>query len=304
MQRSGLSQVLVFGHSKATLSWESESTMILWCRTVAEDRRFQMFILAVILFNALLMGLETSPSLMQAFGPWFGVLNTMVQAIFVVEITIRLLTYWPRPLAFFREGWNVFDFAIVALSLLPVAGPFATVSRLARLLRVTRVVSVSADLRLIIETMLRSIPSMGHVALLLFVLVYVYAIFGYYLFHGLDPNRWGSLGAALLSVFQLLTLEGWVEMQQTLLPTYPWAWLYFASFVIIGVFIVINLFIAVVLNNLETVRTEERRLGADHLGADHGDLLRRIEELRAQLDVFASELQRQQKNTEDRVVQR
>ncbi len=255
------------------------------CRQIAEDRRFQMFILGVIVFNAVLMGVETSKPLMRAYGPLLAGLNLLVQAIFIFEITIRLLAHWPRLFSFFRDGWNVFDFCVVALSLLPVAGPFATVSRLARLFRVVRLVSVSAELRLIIETMLRSIPSMGNVALLLGVLIYVYAITGYYLFHTQDAAHWGTLGTSLLSVFQLLTLEGWVEMQGALLPHYPWAWLYFGSFVIIGVFIVINLFIAVVLNNLETVKAEER-----HADTTQPDLLRRIEELRTQLDSFEASL--------------
>jgi voltage-gated sodium channel len=163
------------------------------------------------------------------------------------------------------------------------------VSRLARLLRVARLVSVSPDLRLIIETMLRSIPSMGHVAMLLGLLIYVYAILGYYMFHRQDPVHWGTLGQALLSVFQLLTLEGWVELQEVLIPAYPWVWLYFSSFVIVGVFIVINLFIAVVLNNLETVRSEQQERDLSH-----GDLVRRVDELRAELESFAATLRRQQ----------
>ncbi len=262
-----------------------------WCRKLAEDRRLQFFIMGVIVFNAVIMGLETSRPLMAAYGPLFAVLNMVVQVIFVAEIVVRLFAYWPNLLLFFRDGWNVFDFAVVAVSLLPVAGPFAAVSRLARLMRVMRLVSVSPDLRLIVNTMLRSIPSMGHVALLLGVLLYVYAIFGYYLFSVHDPERWGTLKSALLSVFQLLTLEGWVEMQQALLPVYPWAWVYFASFVIIGVFVVVNLFIAVVLNNLESVRAEQQEAGQAH--SSHADLLRRVAALRADLERFEAALQRQ-----------
>lgn len=178
-----------------------------------------------------------------------------------VEPTYRgvwLRRYHRSSLRFFRDGWNVFDFTVIVLSLLPVGGQFATVSRLARLLRVTRLVSVSFELRLIVQTMLRSIPSMGHVSLLLGLLIYVYGIVGFYSFGATDPVHWGSLGVAMLSVFELLTLEGWVEMQRALLPAHPWAWLYFGSFVVVGVFSVINLFIAIVLNNLERVRAEER----------------------------------------------
>nr|CAA9230782.1 hypothetical protein AVDCRST_MAG63-956 [uncultured Armatimonadetes bacterium] len=272
--------------------------MVAWCRRVAEDPRFQAFILGVIVFNAVLMGLETSRPLMHAYGPGFAAINAAVQAVFVAEIVIRLLAHAPRLDRFFTDGWNVFDFIIVTLSLLPVAGPFATVSRLARLLRVTRVVSLSPDLRLIIGTMLRSIPSLGNVAMLLGVLIYVYAIAGFYQFNRTAPEDWGTLGAALLSVFQMLTLEGWVEMQAAVLPRHPYAWIFFGTFVVIGIFIVLNLFIAVVLNNLEKVQAEER--AEEQAGdAPEQDLLRQVEALKAQLDAFETVLrnQRQQNTT-------
>jgi voltage-gated sodium channel len=259
--------------------------VVEWCRQVAESRRFQFFIIGVIIFNAGLMGVETSRALMATYGPTLSALNLVVQLIFMVEITLRLLAYAPRVDRFFKDGWNLFDFTVVALSLLPVAGPFAAVSRLARMLRVVRLVSISPDLRLIIETMLRSIPSMGHVALLMAVLVYVYAILGYYLFSAHDPERWGDLSRALLSVFQMLTLDDWMAMQRVVLPALPFSWIYFASFVVVGVFVVINLFIAVVLNNLETVKSEQ--IAAE---AGPGGILRRIEELKAELDAFESTL--------------
>lgn len=245
---------------------------------LARDKWFHNGTLALIVLNGLLMGLETVPDVMARHGKGLLLVNDVIQGLFVLEIAIRILAFWPAPFRFFRDGWNVFDFTVVALSLLPVGGQFATVSRLARLLRVTRLVSVSFELRLIIQTMLRSIPSMGHVSLLLGLLIYVYGIAGFYLFAATDPVHWGSLGTAMLSVFQLLTLEGWVEMQRVLMPTHPWAWLYFGSFVVVGVFIVINLFIAIVLNNLENVRAEERAAGASDQ-----DLQRAIKDLREHL---------------------
>jgi voltage-gated sodium channel len=178
--------------------------MVQLCRRIADDRRFQLIVLGVIVFNAALMGVETSARLTHEYGSLLSALNLAIQGFFVFEMTVRLLSYWPRLPLFFRDGWNLFDFSIVTLSLLPVAGPFATVSRLARLLRVTRLVSVSTELRLIIGTMVRSIPSMGHVALLLGVLVYVYAIVGFYLFRSHDPENWSDLKSAMLTVFQML----------------------------------------------------------------------------------------------------
>jgi voltage-gated sodium channel len=156
------------------------------------------------------------------------------------------------------------------------------VARLARLLRVTRLVSVFPELRLVVSTMLRSIPSMGHVIIMLGLLLYVYGVLGVAVFRDQDPERWGSLGMALLTLFQMLTLEGWVEIQDRVLESHPWAWIYFASFVFIGVFVVVNLFIAVVINNLETVKLEEQA-EADR-GRPHHGLLRSIEDCRAHLE--------------------
>jgi voltage-gated sodium channel len=231
--------------------------LIIACRALVESKRFQDFVIGVIVFTAVLMGLETFPSVQAAYGLILHRLNLVIQAIFVCELAIRLLAHGPRWGTFFRDGWNVFDFTIVAASLLPQVGAFATVARLARLLRVARLLSVSPALRLIITTMLHSIPSLGHVILLLSLLLYVYGIIGYHLFHPHDPAHWGTLGRALLTLFQMLTLEGWLEVQQASLQAYPWAWIYYGSYIVIAVFVVINLFIAVVLNNMETARLEQ-----------------------------------------------
>jgi voltage-gated sodium channel len=195
--------------------------VVEWAHRVAYSAAFTNFILAVIVLTALLIGIETSETLTGRFPALFDALDVLVQTIFV------------------------FDFAVVVTSLLPQAGAFAMVARLARLLRVTRLVSVFPELRLIIGTMLRSIPSMGHVIMLLSLLLYVYGILGFSLFREQDPEHWGTLGAALLTLFQMLTLEGWVEIQGAVLTAFPWAWIYFGSFVLVAVFVVVNLFIAV-----------------------------------------------------------
>lgn len=218
---------------------------------------FQGTVTTVILINAVVIGLETDPAIMERYGSVLTFLNLLIQKVFVAEIALRIMTFWPRPQRFFRDGWNTFDFAVVAASLVPAIGPFATVVRLARVLRLARLMSVSPGLRLIVTTMLRSIPSMGHVVLLLALLVYIYGVTGVYLFRDADPDSWGTLRLALLSVFQLLTLEGWNELQSAVIGRHPWAWVYFASFIVIAVFVVVNLFIAVVLNNLESVKLEE-----------------------------------------------
>ena len=264
--------------------------MTALARRIADDPRFQHFILAVIIVAAIVIGVETSPALTARYRPIIAAVEFLIQAIFVLEIAIRLLAYWPRIGAFFRNGWNVFDFAVVAASLLPQAGPFAMVARLARLMRVTRLVSMFPELRLIIGTMVRSIPSMGHVIVLLTLLLYVYAVLGFHFFRDADPAHWASLGTALLTLFQMLTLEGWVEIQGAVIGAYPWAWIYFSSFVFVAVFVVVNLFIAVVINNLESVK-HEQQVDADRLNA-HAGLLQAIEDVRERLAELEERLRR------------
>jgi len=151
----------------------------------------------------------------------------------------------------------------VALSLLPVSGALTNLARIARILRAARLISSLPDLRLIIGTMLRSIPSMGHVLTLLGLLIYVYGVIGVHLFGKVDPDHWGSLPRAASTLFQILTLEGWVEILAAGRDGHPAAWLFYASFIVIAVFVVINLFVAVVINNLEKTRREEEIRNAE-----------------------------------------
>ena len=207
--------------------------------------------------NAALIGVETVPGVVARSPAFFGALHVLVQALFVAEIAVRIAAHGRRVGGFFRDGWNLFDFGVVALSLLPVAGPFATVARLARILRVARAATALPDLRLIIGTMLRSIPSLGHVVLLLGLLFYIYGVVGFYLFGVADPVHWGSLPAAARTLFQILTLEGRLEVEAASRVVHPASWLFYSSHIVVAVFVVTNLFIAVVINNLETVRAEE-----------------------------------------------
>ena len=257
-------------------------------RRISESRHFHNIVLGVIVLTAITVGLETYPALVERQAGLFTTLDWVVQTFFVLEIAVRLVACWPRPLRFFADGWNVFDFVVVAASLLPQSGTFAMVARLARLLRVTRLVAVFPELRLIVSTMLRSIPSMAHVIMMLSLLLYVYAVLGVAVFRDEDPEHWGNLGVALLTLFQMLTLEGWVEIQEQVLTFHPWAWVYFASFVLVAVFVVVNLFIAVVINNLETVKLEQQS-EADR-ESPHHELLRSLEDSRKRLEQFEQSL--------------
>ncbi len=261
----------------------SSPSLVDECRAVTSSARFREIVTGLIVLNAVVIGLETVPSIMELGGHWLRTMDRVLISFFVFEIAVRVAAEWPKPLRFFRGGWNVFDAVVVGASLVPQVGQFATVARLARVLRVTRLVSSVPELRLIVDTMLRSVASMGHIALLLGLLLYVYGVLGYHLFHQVDPEHWGSLGLAIGTLFQILTLEGWVEIQARSQAAVPFAWVFYGTYIVVAVFVVINLFIAVVINNLEAAKGD---LADTVVDTDDARLLREIAELRDRLGHF------------------
>ena len=231
--------------------------MRAFAKNIVEARWFEPFMIGLILFNALLIGLETSKEVTARYDDLLHLGNHIILGVFILEATLKITAVAPRFQLYFGNGWNLFDFAIVVLSLIPATEEFALVARLVRILRVLRLVSALPQLRLIVATLVRSIPSMGHVILLMSIIFYIYAVTGFHLYHEHDPERWGSLGAAFLTLFQMVTLEGWVEVMETAMELHDWSWIYFVSFVLIGTFVMLNLFIAVVINNLDASKSEK-----------------------------------------------
>ena len=227
-------------------------------RVVVSDW-FSHTVTAVIVFNAAVIGLNTWPAYTALHGNWLTLANQLCLSIFIVEMLFKLTAHYPRLHRFFASGWNLFDFSVILFSLLPENGELATVARLARLLRVMRLVSAMPELRLLVSTLVRSIPSMLNVVVLMSVIFYIYAVAGYHLFHDIDPTHWRNLGISLLSLFRIVTLEDWTDIMYNAMEHYWWAWAFFVSFVIFGTFVVINLFIAVMLNNLEEAKRERLR---------------------------------------------
>ena len=251
------------------------------CRRMVDSNRFEYLIISIILVNAAILGLGTSPAIERDYGNWLHLGNNVILGVFVVEALMKLAVRWPRPLRYFADGWNVFDFTVIVLALIPTTGEFAIVTRLFRLLRVVRLISAIRDLRQIVAAVVRSIPSVGHVLILMSIVVYIYAIMGYHLFHKHDPDNWRDLGTALLTLFNILTLEGWTEVMDAAMAAYPWAWVYFVSFVVVGTFVVINMFIAIIINNLDEAKLERLR---DLEGpASREELLREIRATQATL---------------------
>ena len=227
-------------------------------KNIVIDPSFERTIVVLIVINAIVLGMETYPDLESRFGKAMLWVNHIVLAVFVLEAAMKITAVAPRFGKYFGDGWNVFDFSVVALSLIPMTGQYAMVARLARLLRVMRLMSTLPELRLIVSTLVRSIPGFVNVLLLLFIIFYIYAIAGYYLLHEHDPTHWRTLGLSLLTLFRVLTLEDWTDVMYIAMQMNPNMWVFFISFVIVATFVVINLFIAVVINNLEAAKRERK----------------------------------------------
>jgi len=252
-----------------------------FAQRVVGSPRFEPFMIVLILANAVLIGLETSREFALSFGGWLDVGYDVILGFFIVEAALKITAVAPRWKRYFGDGWNLFDLSVIVLSLIPATGEFALVARLVRILRVLRLISAVPQLRLIVATLVRSIPSMGHVILLMSIIFYIYAITGFHLFGAVDPEHWGTLGAALLTLFQMVTLEGWVEVMEAAMKATTFAWIYFVSFVLIGTFVVLNLFIAVVINNLEQSKIEQ--LGELENPTTQQDVMEELERTRRAL---------------------
>jgi voltage-gated sodium channel len=214
--------------------------------------------------------------------------------IFVVELVIRIAAFGRRPQDFFRDGWNVFDFTVIALAFVPGVRQNVTLLRLARLLRVVRLVTVLPDLRVLLQAMVRSIPPITSLVLLTVLIMYVYGMVGWILFHSDDPENWGNIGDAMLSLFQILTLENWPEFLERGQENAPASWIYFVSYILIASFLVINILIAIIINSVEEVhqaeREEARLHAAEEVEAEGETVAERLAEIRASLDKLETQL--------------
>jgi voltage-gated sodium channel len=230
------------------------------CARIAGSGAFQALVVAAIAANAIVLGLQTYDEIEADAGSLLTTLDHVFLGLFVVEILIRLAAYGPRLRGyrdFFREGWNVFDFVVIGAAFLPGLRENATLLRLVRLLRVVRVVSVLPDLRVLIRGMVRSLLPIGTMAIVGVLLLYVYGMVGWILFGDELPGEWGTIGEAMLTLFVVMTLENFPQYMEQATQVHPQAWIFFVSFVLIGTFVVLNLFIAVVINNLEASKHEQ-----------------------------------------------
>ena len=228
-------------------------------RRLVESNAFVGTILVVIVANAVTLGLETYDGIEQRWGHTLDTLDTIFLAIFVVELTLRFASYWPRPQDFFKSGWNVFDFVVIGIAFVPGLSQSSTLFRLARLARIVRVVRLLPDVRVLITGVLRSLPPLASIALLTSVVLFVYGMVGWSLFGDELPDAWGNIGRAMLTLFVMLTLENFPIYMEQGMEVHPWSWVYFVTFILIAAFVVLNVLIGIVLNSMEEAREIERR---------------------------------------------
>jgi voltage-gated sodium channel len=221
-----------------------------------ESPALRRLITVLILINAVVLGVETSDVARARFGPVLLWLNQGVLAVFVAELVIKLVAFGPR---FFRSGWNVFDFLIVAIALVPASGPLQILRSL-RILRVLRLLSTVQRLRMLVDSLLQALPGIGWTAALLLMMFYVFGVMGTELFGEQFPDWFGSLGKSAYTLFQIMTLESWsMGIARPVMAAYPWAWLFFVPFILISSFMVLNLFIAIIVSATQEVHESEQR---------------------------------------------
>jgi len=243
------------------------------------------FIVGLIVLNAIILGLQTSPTVEAVAGEWMAWANGIIIAVFVVEVGSKLIAWGPR---FFRDGWNVFDFLIVVISLVPDSLGLS-VLRALRILRVLRLLSTIKHLRVVTESLLKAIPGIGWIGLLLLIVFYVFGVMGTELFGESFPRQFGHVGSSMYSLFQIMTLEGWSEdIARPVMEIYPYAWVYFIIFILMSSFTVLNLFIGIIVNSMQELHwTEEEAKQAereDKARQERERMLSLMEELHAKVD--------------------
>lgn len=300
------------------------------CKRFAENKWFKHSITAAIIVAAILIGLQTSPTIIRQYGFLLTLLNDFVLGIFLIEVIIKIVAEGRRPWNYFKDPWNIFDFTIVLFSLLEPVLPgntsFLPVLRLFRVFRVLRIVTVIPELRLLVETLLRSMSSIIYVGLFLVLLFYIFGTMGVFLFRGNDPIHFGNLPIAILTLFRIVTLEDWTDVMyinmfgcdkygydgNEALCTNPHEMplgsaLYFVSFVAIGTMIILNLFIGVIMNSMDQVNEEKelediaKRREADQttIGDEMHVLHDKLQEITRQLDLIGLRLDREINNKQN-----
>lgn len=250
------------------------------------DRRFEYFIIALVVINAIILGLETFPSIMSAVGPVLVGLDNLILFVFVVELLIR---FFVHRLRFFHDPWRVFDLIVVAIALIPASGSFS-VLRALRVLRILRLLSVIPSLRKVVTGLVAALPGMGSIVVLMVLVFYVFSVMATKLFGAAFPEWFGTLGASAYSLFQIMTLESWsMGIVRPVMEKFPYAWAFFIPFIMSTTFTVLNLFIGIIVSAMQAEHDEEAAAERGQLHVDQEMILKEVQAMRAELAALAAQ---------------
>lgn len=247
---------------------------------VLESLRFQRAIMWVIVVNAVTLGLETVPVVMSTAGDALHIFDSIILGIFVAELAAKLIVYRHR---FPRDPWNIFDFVVVAVALLPAGGNLS-VLRALRILRVLRLVSAVPSMRRVVSALLHAIPGMGSIVALLILIFYVFSVMATKLFGAEFPEWFGNIAASAYSLFQIMTLESWsMGIVRPVMNVYPLAWMFFLPFILTTSFTVLNLFIGIVVDAMQQQHEEDREEVEQESRDERAEILAEIKALRREI---------------------
>jgi voltage-gated sodium channel len=247
---------------------------------------FETVILALIIINAVVLGLETSPAVMNSVGPALMAIDTAILAVFVIELFLRLVADFR---GFWRNPWRIFDLVVVGVAVIPSTGAFS-VLRAFRILRVLRLVSTVKAMRRVVTGLLSALPGMGSIVLLLGLIFYVFAVISTKLFGNSFPDWFGTLGESAYTLFQIMTLESWsMGIVRPVMEQYPYAWLLFVPFIIMTAFTVLNLFIGVIVDAMQSEHEAEARGERERMMSETEMILNEVRALRQEVAELKSE---------------
>ena len=254
---------------------------------IRNHNAFEGFVISIIIISAIMVGFRTYDEIFpEEVFQIFSILDYAVTIFFLIEIIIRVYSY-EKARDFFKENWNIFDFTIVALSLIPIASlDGVIIGRLLRVFRLLRLISFIPQFRILIESLITAIPRVGYVLLFIFIETYIFAAIGSILYSGIDPEHWGNIGVAMLTLFQTATLEGWPDLLDKAYSSRPFAWIFFLSFIILNSFIFLNMIVGVIIDVMirqnDAYESEEMQA--------LGKILRRIESVEKNVNTVKSNL--------------
>lgn len=259
--------------------------------TLNNNKLFQLLIISVIIFSALMIGVKTY-DVDPAYVRWLKVIDIAITYLFLFEIIVRFIAEG-HSFSFFKKAWNVFDTMIVAVSLIPIDdSEVVLLARLVRIFRVLRLISIIPELRILISALIKALPPMGYVLLLMFIIFYIYAAVGSLLFDEINPVLWGDIAVSMLTLFRVVTFEDWTDVMYETMTIYPLSWMYYLSFIFLNAFVFLNMMIGIVIERMQSehdaydLENDEGEVAKlNHIHEDTRAILERLEQLEKRLSL-------------------